>query len=73
MQGNRYTIHTYSFAITYAFIIIIAQPKLQQRFCKMMTEIMLAAPPGVIAVGMGYDGFIYRLPGVDIKIRLSAI
>jgi hypothetical protein len=39
----------------------------------MVAEIMPVARPCMIAVGMGDNGFVNRLPGIDIKISLPAV
>lgn len=53
-------------------IIIIAQAQLQQGFALCMTEIMLHAPPGMIAMCVGDDSIVYRSPGIDVEVALPA-
>ena len=38
-----------------------------------MTEISLTSPPGMVAVGMGDDGPVNTLPGINIKISRRTI
>lgn len=38
-----------------------------------MTEVMLHATAGMVAVGVGDDGTCNRLPRIDVEIALCAI
>jgi len=38
-----------------------------------MTEIIFAAPSGMVAMGMCNDSFIYTFPGIDVKIAGPAV
>jgi len=49
-----------------------AQPELGAGQVESVAEIVVAACPGVVAMGMGDDGLVYRPPGVDVEGALRA-
>ena len=61
------------FAPFQRLVQVVAQAELQQGQGQLMAEIVFAASPGVVAMGMGDDGFVYGPPGVDVEGALRAI
>ena len=73
MKRHLYPVDRNGFIPFNGLIIIIAQSKLQKWFGEVMTQVLPAAPAGMIAMRMGNYSMVDRLPGVDIKATGSAI
>ena len=49
-----------------------AEPQPEEGSGLPMAEVMPAANPGMIAMGMGDDGPVNRVPGINVKSALGA-
>ena len=71
-KGNR--IDSQDLTILKTFDVgVTTESGLKQPFSLLCAQIGMTAHSGMIRMGMGDNGPIHRLPGIDIKIALGAV
>jgi hypothetical protein len=53
--------------------MVVSQSQLQNGFCEFVTQIKFVSETRMIAVAVGYNRSLHRLPGINIKISRFAI
>jgi hypothetical protein len=68
-----YTVEGKGFVPANALVMIGAKALLQDGKGMVMSEVIFAAPPGMVAVSMRNNGAVHAPPGVNVKITGSTI
>jgi hypothetical protein len=74
MQRKFDAVHAQYFAVFKCLQTDIAtQAQAQNGSRHPVSEVMPVTRPGMVGMGMGDDGSVYRFPGIDIEIALFTV